>query len=200
MDDVVERLSMTSETIYTELNDEIHLIREMAVLAPERKWYAVFTVPQSEKSAVRHLDLRNIESFLPTYETARVWKNRQRVRTVLPLFPSYVFVHINHTERSKVLQTPGVLHLVGNGRQHVPLEDSEIEFLRSGLLGRNAEPFRELVVGERVRIKTGIMQGAEGILIRKSSSLRFVLTLKLINQHAAIEVDAEALESLLARD
>jgi hypothetical protein len=41
------------------------------------------------------------------------------------------------------------------------------------------------------------MQGVEGTLVRKQSTLRFVLTLTLINQHAAVEVDADTLESVL---
>ena len=163
-----------------------------------RNWFAVFTVPQNEKSAVIHLGLREVESFLPTYETVRVWKNRQRMKIVLPLFPSYLFVHINSRERAKVLQSPGVLHIVGNGREHVPLPDAEIEFLRSGLCRQRIEPYRELVVGEKVRIKGGVMQGVCGTLVRKGSGVRFVLTLELINQHAAVQVDAEYLEPLIA--
>lgn len=159
-----------------------------------RNWYAVFTVPRNEKSSVKHLNMRGIESFLPTYETVRVWKNRQRMKIVLPLFPSYLFVHINSRERAKVLQSPGVLHIVGSGREYVPLPDSEIEFLRSGFCRQRIEPYRELVIGERVRIKSGAMQGVCGTLVRKGSGVRFVLTLELINQHAAVRVDAEDLE------
>jgi hypothetical protein len=55
-------------------------------------------------------------------------------------------------------------------------------------------PFRELAVGTKVRIKAGIMQGVEGTLVRKNDDMHFVLTLKLINQHAAIQVNAEDLE------
>ena len=64
----------------------------------DRNWYAVYTVPQHEKSALKQLDIREIESFLPTYETVRVWKNRQRMKLILPLFPTYLFVHINSRE------------------------------------------------------------------------------------------------------
>jgi transcription antitermination factor NusG len=163
-----------------------------------RNWYAVFTVPRNEKSIVKHLDQREIESFLPTYETVRVWKNRQRTKVILPLFPTYLFVRISCRERAKVLQSPGVLHIVGNGRASIPLPDPEIEFLRSGFRGQKIEPYRELVIGERVRIKSGVMQGVQGTLVRKSGSARFVLTLELINQHAAIQVDAEDLEPVAA--
>lgn len=166
-----------------------------AMKAPaERSWYAVFTLPQNEKSVVKHLALREVETFLPTYETVRVWKNRQRVRTVLPLFPTYLFVHINCGQRTRVLESPGVIHIVGNSREHVPVPDSAIALLRSGLQGRNVEPYCELVVGKRVRIKSGSMEGVEGVLVRKGNGMRFVLALEMINQYAAIEVCAEDLE------
>jgi len=192
------RLRLSSYSVGSELGNGVFLNQGAHALASERKWYAVFTVPQNEKSAVRHLDLRDVETFLPTYETVKVWRNRQRVKTILPLFPAYLFVRINHWERVKVLQSPGVLHIVGNGRNYIPVADAEVEFLRSGLCGRTVEQYRDLVVGEKVRIKAGVMQGVEGILVRKCSSMRFVLTLNLINQHAAVEVDADALESVPA--
>lgn len=163
-----------------------------------RKWYAVFTVPQNEKSAVKQLGLRGVESFLPTYETTRIWKNRQRMKLVLPLFPSYLFVHIHRGERVKVLQSPGVLQIVGNSKEPIPLPDAEIELLRSEFARQRFEPYRELVIGEKVRIKNGPMQGVSGTLVRKDSDMRFVLTLELINQHAALLVNAEDLDPLVA--
>lgn len=164
----------------------------------DRKWYAVFTLPQNEKSAMKQLALREVEAFLPTYETVKVWKNRQRVRTVLPLFPTYLFVNIDCWQRTKVLQSPGVIHIVGNNRGDASIADAEIELLRSGVQGRGVEPYRELVVGRKVRLKRGSMEGVEGVLVRKGNGLRFVLSLKLINQYAALEVAAEDLE--LVRD
>ena len=97
-----------------------------------------------------------------------------------------------------VLQSPGVLHIVGNGREYVPLPEPEIEFLRSGLCRERIEPYRELVVGERVRVRSGMMRGVCGTLVRKGSGVRFVVTLQLINQHAAVLVDAEDLEPYVA--
>jgi len=162
----------------------------------ERRWYAVYTAPQNEKAAARQLHLREIESFLPTFETVRVWKNRQRVNLVLPLFPSYLFVRIHHKERVRVLQAPGVVRIVGNSREILPLPNNTIEFLRSALQVRKVEPFCELAVGQKVRVKTGALQGVEGILVRKNNSLRFVIAIDLINQCASVEVAAEELEPI----
>jgi transcription antitermination factor NusG len=91
-----------------------------------------------------------------------------------------------------------VLQIVGNRREIVPLPDSEVEFLRSDFCKQRIEPFRDLVIGETVRIKSGVMQGIQGTLVRKSNSMRFVLTIESINQHAAIRVDAEDLEPIVA--
>jgi transcription antitermination factor NusG len=163
---------------------------------PERPWYAVFTLSQNERSAARHLEECDIESFVPTYETVRVWKNRQRVKVVQALFPTYLFVRMRSTEQSTVLRTPGVRRIVGNHKGPSPLPSAEIEFLRSQIAGEKVEPYTDLVVGERVRIKCGAMQGLEGVLVRKKNSLRFVLTIELINQHAAVEVAADELEPI----
>jgi transcription antitermination factor NusG len=162
-----------------------------------RRWFAVVTTPQHEKAAVRHLDFSGVETFLPTYETPRVWKNRQKVTLQLPLFPTYLFVRIDHRDRAKVLRTPGVRQLVGTSREPLPLPDREIEFLRSSLCEQRAEPYLGLVVGQRVRIKSGTMQGVEGCLVRKNSEWRFVLTVEVIHHHVAVEVDASTLEPIV---
>ena len=163
-----------------------------------RNWYAVFTTPQHEKSVLRHMNVMGVEAFLPTYEIARIWKNRQRVKVVLPLFPSYLFVRISHRDHVKVLQAPGVLQVVGNGREPLPLPDSEVDFLRCGLCEHRPQPYRELIVGQRVRIKSGAMRGIHGFLVRKNDSACFVLTIQLINRSVAVEVDAAILEPLAA--
>ena len=41
------------------------------------------------------------------------------------------------------------------------------------------------------------MRGVEGWLVRKNSGWRFVLTVELIHQHVAVEVDASTLEPIV---
>jgi transcription antitermination factor NusG len=162
-----------------------------------RKWFAVVTTPQHEKAAFRHLDFAGIETFLPTYESSRTWKNRQKVTVELPLFPTYLFVRIDQADRASVLRTPGVKRLVGNSREPLSLPDREVEFLRTNIMQQKAEPYADLIAGQRVRIKSGAMQGLEGWLVRKSSGWRFILTVELIHQHVAVEVDASTLEPIV---
>ena len=88
-------LQMSQQTIGQTFDGQVSLNPSITVPACDRNWHAVYTVPQHEKSALKHLDLREIESFLPVYETVRVWNKRQRMKHSLPLFPNYQFVHIN---------------------------------------------------------------------------------------------------------
>ena len=159
-----------------------------------RKWFALYTMPRGEQSVARHLEACQIESFLPTYESTHIWKNRQRVKIIQPLFPSYLFVRIRVTERSMVLRPPSALRIVGNCQGPSPIADSDIEFLRSDFCRHKVEPFQELAVGNKVRIKDGPMQGVQGVLVQKRNSLRFVLSIEMINQCAAVEVAADELE------
>jgi transcription antitermination factor NusG len=158
------------------------------------KWFAVYTTPRHEKAVARHFEFRRIESFLPLYMDMHRWKNGCRVNVEQPLFPGYIFARIGRRDSTQVLSVPGVLLIVGSGREPLALPDLEIEALRSGLHLRKFEPHPYLVVGEKARIKSGSLAGMVGVLARKKNSLRVVLTLELIMRSVAVEVDADELE------
>ena len=166
----------------------------VASVVESPKWFAVYTTPRHEKAVARHFEFRRIESFLPLYMEMHRWKNGCRVNVEQPLFPGYIFARIGRRDSTQVLSVPGVLLIVGSGREPLALPDFEIEALRSGLHLRKFEPHPYLVVGEKARIKSGSLAGMVGILARKKNSLRVVLTLELIMRSVAVEVDADELE------
>jgi transcription antitermination factor NusG len=164
----------------------------------EPHWYAAYTSANHEKRVAEQLSARAVEHFLPSYTSVRRWKDR-RVTLQLPLFPGYVFVRMELRNRLQVLQIPGVARLVGFGGMPTPLPQEEIESLRAGLAsGVCAEPHPYLNVGRRARIKQGPLAGLEGILLRWKGNWRVVLSLDLIQRSVAVDVDASALEPVLA--
>ena len=172
---------------------------EAALSAACPSWFAVFTSSHHEKKVSQLFAQRQIENFLPLYSEMHHWTNRRKVSVQLPLFPNYIFVHISRGQRGRVLQVPGVLAMVGCGYEPTPLPDFEIESLRSALCFRKFEPHPYLVVGERVRIRRGSLEGMEGVLLRKKNNLRVVLTVALIRQSVAVEVDAGDVEPISNR-
>ena len=157
-------------------------------------WFAVFTRSHHEKQVSQRFSQQLIENFLPLYSQVHKWTNRRKVSVQLPLFPNYVFVRITRSQRTQVLQVPGVLSIVGHGYEPAPLADFEVNALRSGLYLRKFEPHPYLAVGERVRIKAGPLEGMDGILLRMKNNLRVVITIASIKQSVAVEVDAGDVE------
>jgi transcription antitermination factor NusG len=159
-----------------------------------RNWFAVFTTPRHEKRVEEHFRIRDIESFLPVYETQRQWKDRSRGTVLLPLFPSYIFVHIGRAERVPVLEVPGVVSIFGGKREFLSVSDTYIHFLREGLKQGKLEPHPYLAKGTKVRIRSGVMAGMEGFLTYIKNKSRVVLTLEMIAKSVVAEVALEDIE------
>jgi transcription antitermination factor NusG len=160
----------------------------------EVHWYAAYTSANHEKKVAAELQRRSVECFLPLYSSVRRWQDR-RVKLELPLFPSYIFVHLPLQERLRVLQVPGVVRLVGFGNCAAPVPEIEITRIRDILnQGLRTEPHRYLTAGRRVRVKTGPLVGLEGIVVRRKNQLRFVVSVELIMRSMAVEVDLADIE------
>jgi transcription antitermination factor NusG len=161
---------------------------QMAMVEP--RWYAAYTCANHEKHVAAELGARDVEHFLPLYSSVRRWKDR-RVNLDLPLFPGYIFVRLALCDRMRVVQIPSVVRLVGFNGLPTALPDTEMEIMRSGLSERlRAEPHPFLTVGRRVCITGGPFAGFEGVLKRRKSNLRVVVSLDLIERSIVVDVEA----------
>jgi transcription antitermination factor NusG len=157
-------------------------------------WYAAYTSANHEKRVAEQLTRRSVEHFLPLYQTVRRWKDR-RMHLQLPLFPGYVFVRLALRDRLQVLQVPGVANLVGFSGTPTALPQEEIDSLRTSLAsGARAEPHPHLTVGRRVLVKAGPLAGMEGILLRRKSRLRVVISIELIQRSVVVDADLADVE------
>lgn len=153
------------------------------------RWFALYTRHQHEKSVAQSLSRKGLEVFLPLYAGARQWKDRVKEIT-LPLFPNYVFVNSSHERRAEILSTLGVYDFVRLGTLPAPIPDEEIEAIRQAVdQGKHAVPYHFLGMGERVRVKSGPLKGLEGILVRRKSLYRLILSVELLARSIAVEVN-----------
>jgi transcription antitermination factor NusG len=155
----------------------------------ESRWYAAYTRANHEKRVSEQLGVSRVEHFLPLCISVRRWKDR-RIRLDMPLFPGYVFVRMALRDRLQVLQVPGVACLVGFNGMPAVLPADEIETLRASLVGGvRAQPHPYLAVGRRVKLQSGPLAGLTGILVRRKSGARFVVSVDLIRRSVAVELD-----------
>ncbi|HVM92300.1 MAG TPA: UpxY family transcription antiterminator [Terriglobales bacterium] len=157
-------------------------------------WHALYTAPRHEKLVASLISRQGIDCFLPLYKSVRRWKDRRK-ELAMVLFPGYVFVQMAVENRLRILQVPGVVHLVSFNGQPAILPHDEIENLRTHVSRAGTiEPHPYLSAGQRVRVASGPLRGVEGIVVRTKDRCRVVLSIHLIMRSVAVEVDADDLE------
>lgn len=166
---------------------------------PVLPWWALYTRHQHEKTIAEMLSAKGFEVFLPLYESVRRWKDRRKVLT-LPLFPGYVFVRGVPERRLQIVSTPGIHMVLSQGEQSATIPEEEIDAVRRTLEGNfRVEPHPFLNCGERVRVKRGTLEGVEGVLVRWKGCARLVLSVDMLAQSVAVEIDAMDVEPVTDR-
>jgi len=153
-------------------------------------WYAIYTRHQHEKAVAQILSNKGLEIFLPLYRVAHRWQDRTK-QLSLPLFPCYLFLRGGLDRRLQILTTPGVHTIVGWAGRPAVIPEVEIDAVRRAVESfLRVEPHPFLKCGDWVRVKSGPLQGLEGILVRKKNLFRLVLSVELLGRSVAVEVDA----------
>jgi transcription antitermination factor NusG len=159
-------------------------------------WWVLYTRHQHEKTVAEMLSAKGFEVFLPLYESMRRWKDRSKMLT-LPLFPCYVFVRGGIHRRLQVVTTPGVHMILFHGENVAIIPEIEVDAIRKAVEGPfRVEPHPFLKCGERVRVTRGSLEGVEGVLVRKKNLYRLILSVSMMAQSVAVEIDATDVEPL----
>lgn len=160
------------------------------------RWHAIRVRPRWEKIVADALQGKEYEPFLPLYRKRSQWSDRTK-EIDLPLFPGYVFCRGNFAGRPRIVTTPGVIGILNFAGIPAVISDSEIEAIKAiNSSGIRAEPWPYLREGQRVRIRSGVLAGMEGILIRTKSDCRLVLSVEALYRSIAVEVSREDVTSI----
>lgn len=157
-------------------------------------WFALAVKPQHEKTVGAQLATCGLEAYVPLYRSRRNWSDR--VKTVeLPLFPGYVFSRFAFENRFQVIRNASVISIVGFGGVPAPISEEDIVFMRLlAAQGSGIVPWPVLHFGERVRVRTGPLDGLEGILVREKGRYRVVVSVDILNRAVAMEIERDLIE------
>jgi len=160
-------------------------------------WYAVQTYSRHEKAVAYRLQERGISAFLPLVSEVHRWSDRKKI-VQLPLFSCYVFAKIPPTNehRLRILQADGVLNLVGKRGEGTPIPDEQIDSVRIMIqqqLPWSNHPF--LKIGQRVRIRSGALDGMEGVLLSRAGENTLVISIDAIQRSLAVKVEGYEVEA-----
>ena len=152
-------------------------------------WFAVYTKARHEKKTDRALAEKDVVTFLPLREVMSQWKDRKK-KVLLPLFPGYLFVNIDPSDRYTVLNTNGVVRILGNNGVPVPVSPEEIEATKRLIeTGIKYEPFPYSIVGREVELIRGPLEGVMGRILRTKGAYSLILSVHLIRRSVSVEVE-----------
>lgn len=162
----------------------------------EPHWYALHTRSRHEKVARDQLTAKGITNLLPLWRKRSVWKDRVKMIDE-PLFRGYMFGYFALENKLAVLQSIGVVRIVSFNGKPIPVPEEQIQAVKTMVEKRLAyDPHPFLKEGMRVRVKHGVLAGAEGILLAKKHHYRLVISVDLIQQSVAVDIDSASVEPL----
>jgi transcription elongation factor/antiterminator RfaH len=171
---------------------------QMPLLEEELHWYAVQTRSRHERIVAVQFREQGVSTFLPMVTRRQRWSDRCKL-VEFPLFSGYLFVHAADSPqvRRTVLFTRGVAGFVAMGGEPLSIPDEQIDTVRQ-LLEKSvcctAYPF--LKVGQRVRIRSGSLEGLEGILVAHNGDRKLVVSVDAIKRSFSIHLEGYDVELL----
>ena len=167
--------------------------------APEQGWHVLWTRSNCEQGVHDQLAGQGFEVFLPTVES---WTRRGGVRrrARLPLFQGYLFLRhaIDKTSYVQVCKARGLVRILGERwDQLATAPETEVTAIRRVIgSGLPVMPHPYMREGQRVRIRRGLLQDVEGLVIRSTPKTGLlVVSVQLLQRSVAVHLDCTALEA-----
>lgn len=159
-----------------------------------RRWWVVHTKARQEKAIARDMRAQSMPYFSPQTERITLVRGRKR-RSLVPVFSGYMFLFGSEMERYRSLMT--------NRAARVIKVDNQIQ-LRQDLarVWRMIESKVPLTVegrlatGDRVRVRTGVLAGIEGIVTERRAKCRLLVAVHLLHQGVSVEIEDFMLEPI----
>ena len=128
-------------------------------------------------------------------KSIRQWSDRKKTIEV-PLFSSYIFVHIDEKEYFTVIKVQGIVKFVSFEKKRVAIPDYQIEAIR-----KYVETGEEIIanekdykVGKLVMVTRGGMKGLKGRLVEILGKQRVKVEIESIQQSLFLQIPLGSLE------
>lgn len=158
-----------------------------------RLWRVFYIRPRAEKKAAERLEAAGHETFLPLRTTLRQWSDRKQ-RVEVPLFPSYLFAHVDERGRLDVLEDEAVVKTVHFGGTLAVVPEREMALLRAlaeapdriEAVAREAFP-----LGAEVYVARGPLSGVHGRVIGHPKDMYLLVEVPSVRQIIRIHLPTD---------
>jgi transcription antitermination factor NusG len=160
----------------------------------QRVWWCVFTRSRQEKKLARMLYGHEVPFYLPLVPHHHLYRGR-KVKSYMPLFSGYMFLFADEEERITALTTNCISRML-------PVDDKAQlihDLLNIHNLIAAEAPItveQRLRPGRRVRVKSGVMEGTEGVVIERRGQSRLFVAVNFLNQGVSVDIEDFMVEPL----
>ncbi|MBL8821555.1 MAG: UpxY family transcription antiterminator [Planctomycetia bacterium] len=170
---------LSKDSLFTDISEKVD---------SSRGWWVLYTKPRAEKSLARKLNQQGKDFFLPIHEFRTLRKNRV-LKSYLPLFPGYVFIHGSDEDRVQSLKTNMIIACIPVIDQ-VSLHHDLHAVHRLIQSGEVMTPEKQLMPGQTVEILHGSLQGMTGKIIRKNNKEMFVVEVRMLQRGVSVQIES----------
>jgi transcriptional antiterminator RfaH len=151
----------------------------------ERKWWCLHTKPRQEKAIARELRKAEVAYYLPQAKKESHTPQGRRIESVVPLFPSYMFLKGKSEDRLIALRGNRVVAVLEVADQGALANDlKQIHTMINSGLTVIEEP--TVPVGTTVRVATGPLTGVVGKVIKRANGDHFVAVVHFLGRGATV--------------
>lgn len=178
-----------------------------AVGVPGAKWFVAIVNSRHEKSVAISLLNLNVECYVATQKSMRLWKNGKRKLIDRVVIPSIVFVKCTERERRNIVGLPFVNRFMVNraaetnglNKPVAVISDAEIAKLKF-MLGQSEHPVEFVPdvykVNDTVRVVRGSFQGLTGEILSNSDGTHALLVRIAMLGGARMHIDPVDVEKI----
>ena len=163
--------------------------------ARDRQWFAVHTRPRSEKLLARRLIHDEIWFHLPVQQHQYRTPKGRKCTSYLPLFPGYLFIYGDDTDRFRAMLTNRVLRVldVPDGEQ---LNFDLQQVQRALESGATIRPQSKLLPGAQVRVTSGPFENFEGRIVKRQTGDVLLIAVHYLQQGITLSLEDCQVEAI----
>ncbi|MBU2019034.1 MAG: UpxY family transcription antiterminator [Bacteroidetes bacterium] len=164
-------------------------MEELKFNPDDDSWYVLCTRSRFEKKLADQLEKHKIDYYLPTRIERKKWSDRwKNVETVL--FPGYLFVQMNESNRYQILNSAGAVRFLYFAGKYATLSRLDVKMINHALDDSQELEVvdSELYEGQEVKITSGPFKGFDAKLVHHNGKGKLLLEVKAIAQGVLIEI------------
>lgn len=160
------------------------------------RWYVAHTRSRNEKIFAEELGRLQVPHYLPLAQRITRSPSTKRIsRSLIPVFPGYVFFQASEEQRYAALRTNRIASVLDVPDQaQIVRELTQIQVLLATQQDFSVLP--KLKKGDWGRIVSGSLMGLEGVVTQLSGQFRLTMNVTILGQSVSIEVERHTVERI----